>query len=204
MTPLQRWKKPKLPVKVKPALTPDEVEQVLHACEGKHWLQQRDKALCLLLLDTGLRIHEAHKLTVADAKQEVLLIRGKGGKQRVVFLSAEVRLAHQAVSQSVPLPANRRLASLARRERNTDLARAEKRGQSDWQASRTETPTWRTHLQENLRHLEPAEWNRPRTPAATHGAQLTTRYLRQYLALVEADLKQAHQQHSPLRNLRKR
>jgi integrase len=28
--------------------------------------------------------------------------------------------------------------------------------------------------------------------------------LRQYLALVEADLKQAHQQHSPLRNLRKR
>jgi hypothetical protein len=32
---------------------------------------------------------------------------------------------------------------------------------------------------------------------------LTTRYLRQYLALVEADLKHAHQQHSPLRNLRK-
>jgi hypothetical protein len=28
--------------------------------------------------------------------------------------------------------------------------------------------------------------------------------LRQYLALVEADLKQAHQQHSPLNNLRKR
>ena len=28
--------------------------------------------------------------------------------------------------------------------------------------------------------------------------------LRQYLALVEADLKRAHQQHSPLNNLRKR
>jgi integrase/recombinase XerD len=28
--------------------------------------------------------------------------------------------------------------------------------------------------------------------------------LRQYLALVEADLKQAHKQHSPLNNLRKR
>jgi integrase/recombinase XerD len=28
--------------------------------------------------------------------------------------------------------------------------------------------------------------------------------LRQYLALVEADLKQAHHQHSPLRNLRNR
>jgi len=28
--------------------------------------------------------------------------------------------------------------------------------------------------------------------------------LRQYLSLVEADLKQAHQQHSPLRNLRNR
>jgi hypothetical protein len=28
--------------------------------------------------------------------------------------------------------------------------------------------------------------------------------LRQYLALVETDLKRAHQQHSPLRNLRRR
>jgi integrase/recombinase XerC len=54
--------KPKAPPKVKPALTPEEVEQILQACDGKHWLHLRDKALILFLLDTGLRIYEAHKL----------------------------------------------------------------------------------------------------------------------------------------------
>jgi site-specific recombinase XerD len=72
--------------------------------EGKHWLRLRDRALILLLLDTGLRIHEAHNLTVGDAKQEVLLTRGKGSKQRVVFLSAEVRLALRKYLQACPFP----------------------------------------------------------------------------------------------------
>jgi integrase/recombinase XerC len=80
------------------------VEQILQACEGKEWLRLRDKALILLLLDTGLRIHEAHKLTVADAQQETVLIRGKGGKQRVVFLSAEVRLAIKRYLKACPYP----------------------------------------------------------------------------------------------------
>ncbi len=100
--PFAKVEKPKVPPKVKPALTPEKVEQILRACEGKHWLRLRDKALCLLLLDTGLRIHEAHALTVSDAKQEVLLIRGKGSKQRVVFLSYEVRLALRRYLNACP------------------------------------------------------------------------------------------------------
>ena len=91
--PFAKVEKPKPPAKVKPALTPEEVEAIL-----------RDKAPILLLLDTGLRIHEAHRLTVADASQETLLIRGKGGKQRVVFLSAAVRLALRKYLQACPFP----------------------------------------------------------------------------------------------------
>jgi len=102
--PFAKVEKPKLQPTLKPALTPREVEQILQACDGKDWLRLRDKALILLLLDTGLRIHEAHKLTVADAQQETVLIRGKGGKQRVVFLSAEVRLAIKRYLKACPYP----------------------------------------------------------------------------------------------------
>jgi len=102
--PFAKVEKPKLQPTLKPALTPDEVEQILRACEGKDWLRLRDRALILLLLDTGLRIHEAHALTVGDASQETLLIRGKGGKQRVVFLSAAVRLALRKYLQACPFP----------------------------------------------------------------------------------------------------
>jgi site-specific recombinase XerC len=100
--PFASVEKPKLQPTLKPALTPDEVEQILQACKGKRWLRLRDKALCLLLLDTGLRIHEAHRLTVADASQDAVLIRGKGGKQRVVFLSHEVRLAIRRYLNACP------------------------------------------------------------------------------------------------------
>jgi site-specific recombinase XerD len=67
-------------------------------------LRLRDKALCLLLLDTGLRLHEAQKLTVADTSKDALLIRGKGGKQRVVFLSHEARPALKRYLKACPYP----------------------------------------------------------------------------------------------------
>lgn len=102
--PFRKVEKPKLQPVLKPALTPDEVNALLQACDGKDWKRLRDKALLLLLLDTGLRAHEAHRLSVGDAKQDALLIRGKGGKQRVVFLSPEVRLALRRYIKTCPYP----------------------------------------------------------------------------------------------------
>jgi integrase/recombinase XerD len=201
--PFAKVEKPKLPVKVKPALTPDEVEQVLHACEGKHWLQQRDKALCLLLLDTGLRIHEAHKLTVADAKQEVLLIRGKGGKQRVVFLSAEVRLALKRYLKACPYPLTDESPLWQGAKGTLTLhglknavkaigKRAGLKRPLGAHAFRRTFATWSLRNGIDLEHLRQLMGHSDYS------------VLRQYLALVEADLKQAPQQHSPLNNLRSR
>jgi integrase/recombinase XerD len=51
--PFASVEKPKLQPTLKPALTPHEVEQILQACEGREWTRLRDKALILLLLDTG-------------------------------------------------------------------------------------------------------------------------------------------------------
>ena len=200
--PFAKVEKPKAPATVKPALTPDEVEQILQACDGKDWLRLRDKALILLLLDTGLRIHEAHKLTVADAQQETVLIRGKGGKQRVVFLSAEVRLAIKRYLKACPYPltddsplwqgVNGALTLWGIMEVVEKIGkRAELPKPLGAHTFRRTFATWSLRSGIDLEQLRQLMGHSDYT------------VLRQYLSLVEADLKQAHRQHSPLQSLRK-
>ena len=200
--PFAKVEKPKLQPTLKPALTPDEVEQILQACDGKDWLRLRDKALILLLLDTGLRIHEAHNLTVADAQRETVLIRGKGGKQRVVFLSAEVRLAIRRYLKACPYPlqedsplwqgANGALTLWGIMEVVEKIGkRAELPKPLGAHTFRRTFATWSLRSGIDLEQLRQLMGHSDYT------------VLRQYLSLVEADLKQAHQQHSPLNNLRK-
>jgi len=200
--PFAKVEKPRVPATVKPALTPDEVEAILRACEGNEWLKLRDRALILLLLDTGLRIHEAHALTVEDASQEALLIRGKGGKQRVVFLSVEVRLALKRYLKSCPhAPTGDAplwwgkygaltLDGLKTAVRFVGKRAGLKRRLSPHAFRRT-FATWSLRSGIDLEQLRQLMGHSDYS------------VLRQYLALVEADLKQAHQQHSPLQSLRK-
>jgi integrase/recombinase XerD len=201
--PFAKVEKPKLQPTLKPALTPHEVEQILQACEGKDWLRLRDKALILLLLDTGLRIHEAHKLTVADAQQETVLIRGKGGKQRVVFLSAEVRLAIKRYLKACPYPltddsplwqgVNGALTLWGIMEVVEKIGkRAGLKRPLGAHTFRRTFATWSLRSGIDLEQLRQLMGHSDYS------------VLRQYLSLVEADLKQAHQQHSPLNNLRNR
>ena len=201
--PFAKVEKPRQLPTLKPALTPDEVEQILQACDGKDWLRLRDKALILLLLDTGLRIHEAHKLTVADAQQETVLIRGKGGKQRVVFLSAEVRLAIKRYLKACPYPLTDESPLWWGRNGALTLwgimevvekigKRAELPKPLGAHTFRRTFATWSLRNGIDLEQLRQLMGHSDYT------------VLRQYLALVEADLKQAHKQHSPLNNLRKR
>lgn len=58
------------------------------------WIAARDTAVVTLLYGCGLRISEALSLTGADARlAEVLRIRGKGGKDRLVPVLPAARLA---------------------------------------------------------------------------------------------------------------
>lgn len=102
--PYTRVEKPKAPLQVKPTPSVEEVQRLLAACSGGDWMRKRDRALILLLISTGLRISEARSLTVQDAKQECLLITGKGSKQRAVFLLPEVRLALRQYLNACPHP----------------------------------------------------------------------------------------------------
>ena len=65
--------------------------------ENENWLMLRDKAVFTLLYGCGLRISEALSITPADLKTgDILRVRGKGGKERLVRCPVPVRLRPNA------------------------------------------------------------------------------------------------------------
>lgn len=73
------------------ALSVDEVTKLIEACpngESAGSLQLRDRALVEMLYSTGARITELLELDVddVDVKHQLILVRGKGGKERIVPL----------------------------------------------------------------------------------------------------------------------
>ena len=68
-----------------------EIEQLLAVLEGDDPLALRNRALVELVYSAGLRSAEAVGLDVADVdfEQELVRVRGKGGKERVVPLGEE-------------------------------------------------------------------------------------------------------------------
>jgi integrase/recombinase XerD len=82
--------------------TEDDIRSLLQACEyGRQWTNRwgtvsrhrrptadRDRAILLTLLDTGLRASELCALTLADYDDQrgrMLVRHGKGGKRRIVY-----------------------------------------------------------------------------------------------------------------------
>ncbi|WP_459611909.1 site-specific tyrosine recombinase XerD [Corynebacterium urogenitale] len=83
------------------ALTIDDVAALIEACpngEAAGPLQLRDRALVEMLYSTGARITELLELDVddLDTKNQLVLVRGKGGKERIVPLGIP---ALEALSQ---------------------------------------------------------------------------------------------------------
>lgn len=75
-------------------ITPHELSRLLDAPKGNTLKELRDKAMLELLFSTGLRVSELCSLPRdLNIDSEELSIRGKGGKVRVVFISAEAREA---------------------------------------------------------------------------------------------------------------
>jgi integrase/recombinase XerD len=77
---------PAVPLRLPRALSIDEVEQLLAGCIGDGPGPLRDRALLELLYSTGARISEAVGIDLddLDVEHRTVLLRGKGGKQRIV------------------------------------------------------------------------------------------------------------------------
>jgi site-specific recombinase XerD len=73
-------------------ITPTELSRLLNSPKGGEIKDLRDKAILELLFSTGLRVSELCSLTSdIDLSSSELSIRGKGGKVRVVFMSADAK-----------------------------------------------------------------------------------------------------------------
>jgi site-specific recombinase XerD len=86
---------PKLDKVILPAFTRAEVQDLLKACQGSD-APERDVALVLLMLDTGVRASEVCALTVADVDPKtgsVMVHQGKGRKDRNCYIGAQARRA---------------------------------------------------------------------------------------------------------------
>jgi len=77
---------PALPARLPRTLSIDQVERLLAGCVGEGPGPLRDRALLELLYSTGARISEAVGIDLddLDVANRVVLLRGKGGRQRIV------------------------------------------------------------------------------------------------------------------------
>ena len=92
--PLDRIKAPRIPDQVLAHYDAAEVEALLGACD-RGYNGTRDRAIVLVLYDTGLRAGDLMGITLQDLNmtQGTVLVRGKFGKERVVSLGSRTALA---------------------------------------------------------------------------------------------------------------
>ncbi|MGN6219688.1 MAG: site-specific tyrosine recombinase XerD [Microbacterium sp.] len=96
--PTSHLRPPKQPRRLPKALTIDQVERLLEAAgPADDLLGVRDRALLELLYATGARVSEIVQLDVDDLSHgDVLRVRGKGSKERIVPVGSYARAAVDA------------------------------------------------------------------------------------------------------------
>jgi len=104
---------PKLPKTLPKALTAEDALELLDLADQlaeEPWVGKRDRALLMVLYGCGLRIAEALNLTVKDVPVQnqkggdTMVVTGKGNKQRVVPVLAQVSKAVQDYIRMSPYP----------------------------------------------------------------------------------------------------
>jgi integrase/recombinase XerC len=84
--PMLKMKPPPVPEQPAPMLTEDLLRRLLATCAGRDFEARRDRALILLLLDTGGHRAEIGEMRLGDVNFEydVILVVGKGGRERAL------------------------------------------------------------------------------------------------------------------------
>ncbi len=88
--PLQNVKAPKVPKDQVQPLSNEEVGALVNATAHTSF-PERNKAIVLFLLDTGLRLSELCSLKVGDLQASCVSVVGKGNKRRVVYFGTATR-----------------------------------------------------------------------------------------------------------------
>lgn len=90
--PLTGMKPPKADDKIPDAITPEQLAALLVTCKTRAFYDLRDRAIIAIMIDSMVRAEELLTMTVKGTdvrKRTALIVRGKGGKGRVVAYSAQ-------------------------------------------------------------------------------------------------------------------
>lgn len=94
--PINKVKAPRVPIEPIEPVSLEDVKRLLNVCKRGDFIGDRDRAIILVLLDTGCRASELVSMDLADfdtVSGSILIRRGKGGKPRTVFLGRHARKA---------------------------------------------------------------------------------------------------------------
>lgn len=92
--PIKKVKPPRIGIEPLEPANLEDVKTILGKCSSDNFLDLRDKAIILTLLDTGLRASELLALEVSDINfitGEILVRQGKGKKPRCVFIGSKTK-----------------------------------------------------------------------------------------------------------------
>jgi site-specific recombinase XerD len=92
--PMAGLQPPRVPDKLVPVFTPEELSRLDHACAGRSFAQRRDTAIIAVFTATGIRLSELAGLRASDVDlwQREITVRGKGGKDRIVKIGRQTAL----------------------------------------------------------------------------------------------------------------
>jgi len=116
--PIQDLDSPKVSKTLPRYLSLEESQRLLSAVDGKN--KERDYCMLCIFLNCGLRISEIVGLNITDVREDHLRIRGKGDKERVVYINDAVAEAindYLTVRRSIAAIDKNALFLSARRKR---------------------------------------------------------------------------------------
>jgi site-specific recombinase XerD len=177
-----------------PVMTPADVQAVYHACETT-----RDRALVLLLLDSGARAAEVCCLDVGDVdseRQALRIRRGKGGRGRVAGVSpATLAALAEYQAERGPLPGNAPLLASIHETRLTPdgLGKILRRLGERAGVAHCSPHTWRRTFCVMLVR-DGANLFNVQALMGHSSLEMTRRYAR----LDDSDALRAHREHSPV------
>lgn len=94
-SPMRTMKPPQLPEVEVPVIPDDALKKLFNTCKGTDFLSRRDRALMLMLLDTGGRLSEVteRRQAALDLDINVLHVLGKGNRERPLPFGRTTALA---------------------------------------------------------------------------------------------------------------
>jgi site-specific recombinase XerD len=96
VSPMARIARPKTVVTTVEVLTRDQIEAIIKVCDGRGFEELRNKAIVLLLFESGLRRFELAALTLEDVDLDEMTVtvrHGKGDKPRVTVAGPDTMQA---------------------------------------------------------------------------------------------------------------